>query len=103
MTIDRQLESGAARGAAFRLKEKEDPELLISEGKQISRVLEAVEQGADTSDQASVITGLSVAICSNYLTELRKAGLVRIVKKRGRRFGDRGPGSHVYAPIKPER
>jgi predicted transcriptional regulator len=67
--------------------------------KQISRVLQAITDGCKTSDEVSVCTGLSIAIASNYLSELASDGLIRRVKSRARRYKPHGPSHHVYAPV----
>jgi transcription initiation factor IIE alpha subunit len=67
--------------------------------KQIVRVLDAVNEGGETSDQISAMTGLSVATVASYLTVLARDGLVQVVKRRARQFNSRGPLSNVYAPV----
>jgi hypothetical protein len=49
----------------------------ISMMKQISRVLDAVENGATTSLAVAAATGLSVPACSAYLKDLESCGAVR--------------------------
>ncbi len=67
--------------------------------KQISQVLEAVEDGAETSDAVAAITGLSVAAASSYLNSLSGDGVIRLTQREGRRFSRCGRCSHIYAPV----
>jgi DNA-binding IclR family transcriptional regulator len=68
--------------------------------KQISRVLAAVDEGGETSDQIAAMTGLPLPHVSAYLTDLARDGLIRLVRHEGRRYPGTSRGSHVYAPAK---
>ena len=67
--------------------------------KQIARVLDAVNEGGETSNQIATMTGLSVATVSSYLTVLARGGLVKLVEREARQFNERGRRSHLYAPV----
>lgn len=66
--------------------------------KHLVQVLEAVQRGCDDSHDISDVTGIRRECVSNYLTELRRDGL--IVRRRGmvRRRNERGPPCFVYDP-----
>lgn len=67
--------------------------------KQIVRVLDAVKEGGETSDQIAAMTGIGLHAVSSYLTELTKDGLVRRIKWDELRMPERrGRLMHVYRP-----
>lgn len=49
--------------------------------KQIVMVLEAIENGCETSADVAIITGLSIATCSAWITKLSEDGLIEITRR----------------------
>lgn len=71
----------------------EDGVGVLPSSKALSRVLEAVYEGASHSQDVSELTGLSVAEASAHLSELYKMGLIR---RTGRMHVWGGPGRSSY-------
>jgi predicted Rossmann fold nucleotide-binding protein DprA/Smf involved in DNA uptake len=61
-----------------------------SEGKQMARVLSAIEAGCKTTAEIAKVTGLSVSLCSHWVFELIEAGLVRRTGEKRRCKGRGG-------------
>ena len=69
--------------------------------KDICRVLTAVNDGGETSDQIEAMTGIPRGSVSAYLTELSRENLIRKTRSR-RRIHNRGQPMFVYAPLRGE-
>ena len=63
--------------------------------KQIIKVLQAVRDGARTSREVEVATGLSLAHCSAYLGELEADGILKCLGNR--KYSARGKPMKEYA------
>ena len=66
--------------------------------KQISRVLDAVANGCETSQEVAAFTGLSTATASANLSVLTRYGMIALVKRGGIRVGPKRILANVYGP-----
>ena len=71
--------------------------------KQITRVLQAVNDGCFTSDQVAALTGLPVKTASAWLSVLAEDGLIRRERRHALRIHRTGAFMHVYGPVKDDR
>lgn len=65
--------------------------------KQITMVLNAVNDGCETSREVADLTGLSIPTVANYLNELTQLGSIRRVKRNAISFNG-GTRHHLYGP-----
>jgi len=64
---------------------------------QLSRVIEALQQGCDTIHLVESYTGLPRQHCSKYLVRLRRDGVAVITHRNALRVHKTGPAMHRYA------
>lgn len=64
--------------------------------KQYLQVLRAIEEGAETSEEVSLMIDMPVNKVSAYLTYLHDAGLIEVTAYNARRYTKSGPRSHQY-------